>query len=255
MQIRYLATLQTQRDLYELPRGSERFQKYIDIMTVEGREIGLPLAYLNPMAKEHAAARLDALLAQGADAIGAAAAAEASLRLADVPGSLALALVLVDDVGGGWTQPYLTDARHRFDNEGEVKRGFATGFLWTSGEPSDHDIHTEALLGLYRAAYQQRHGQPKTLQQMLRQEGLAGAFARAVPAARSADRIRARGVIDSLRSTDKYPVAFACLYGDEAARSAGYPPLGVAAWAGFGVATAETLEAGDDPVEALLEGE
>src|SRR5579883_189284 len=103
MQIEYLPLLHTLRELYALPRDRARFERYLALMLGGTSDIALPLAVANPMAKEHAAARLDELLALGADEIGAEAAADAEARLAHVAGSLKVALVLVDDAQGGWT--------------------------------------------------------------------------------------------------------------------------------------------------------
>ena len=48
-----------------------------------------------------------------------------------------------------------------------------------------------------------------------------------------------------------FPTVFACLYGDTAARQAGYNPLGLPPWAGFAFAARAVEEAGVDPVSAL----
>src|SRR5262245_26188204 len=118
MQITLVRSLQAQRDLHDLPRGMERFQAYLALMTGGTKEMLLPLSLLNPMGKEHVAATLDALLAIDAEAVAEEAVADARRRLADVPGELRVALVVVDDVGGGWTDRYLTETRHRFEGDG-----------------------------------------------------------------------------------------------------------------------------------------
>ena len=51
--------------------------------------------------------------------------------------------------------------------------------------------------------------------------------------------------------SDHYPDVFACMYGDEAAESVGYPALGFPPRAGYAVALA-VADAADDPVEELL---
>ena len=54
-----------------------------------------------------------------------------------------------------------------------------------------------------------------------------------------------------------FPTCFTCLYGDEAARSAGYTPLGLSPWAGFAYAAHvayAAVAAGCDPIRALETG-
>jgi len=46
-------------------------------------------------------------------------------------------------------------------------------------------------------------------------------------------------VIQPYLDTTDYPTLFACLYGDEAAKSVGYPPLGLSERAGFALALEE----------------
>src|SRR4051812_47516924 len=61
---------------------------------------------MNPMGKNHVTALLDAYLAMDGDGIAARATAEASARLADVPGDLKVGLVVVDDLMGGGSNRY-----------------------------------------------------------------------------------------------------------------------------------------------------
>ena len=58
------------------------------------------------MARDHVRAVLDELVAQDADAIAADAVAFASSRLTDVPGEFKAAVVVADDLMGGWTNRY-----------------------------------------------------------------------------------------------------------------------------------------------------
>lgn len=248
----YLPLLQLQLDLYRVPPGRERFDAYLELMQSGSNDIALPITGWNPMAKAHANARLEALLTLNADAIGAEAAQEAAARLSVVPGAFRTALVLADDVGGGWTERHLTDARRRFESEDEVKRGFATGYLWTSEATTELQIREELLASIYRAAYVRRHRQARTLTQMLRQEGLAALFAGVAPQLTGERLTEAKRVIDSHLPAPGYPVAFACLYGDAAAVAAGYQPLGLPDGAGFAVALEAAREDGEDPVAVLI---
>jgi hypothetical protein len=67
MKITYLPVLGTLRELYVQPRDMQRFRQYIATLTGGGDDVALPIGVANPMAKEHAVARIDELLALGAD--------------------------------------------------------------------------------------------------------------------------------------------------------------------------------------------
>ena len=88
MKLDYVPLLRVQRDLHGIPRGPERFRQYLrTLLNDDATDVELPpLVLMNPMGKDHVAARLDALLALDADAVAARAAADASAALADVPG-------------------------------------------------------------------------------------------------------------------------------------------------------------------------
>jgi len=250
MHIIYLPVLRTLRQLYRLPRDMRRFQRYVATMTGGTDDVVLPIGLANPMAREHAIAKLDELLALGAEEIGAAAAEEAQARLGGLAGEMTVSLVLADDVAGGWTNRYTTEASVRFPGRGALKRPFATGLLWTSESPSADDIRRELLGAIYRLAYQRRHGLPTTLRAMLTQEALAGAFAGDQPALGADELVRARDIITPYLDA-AYPKAFACLYGDVAAEELGYRSLGLPPRAGFILALADAIADHRDPLAAL----
>jgi hypothetical protein len=256
VRITYLPVLRTLRELYVQPRDMQRFRRYLAALTGGTDDIVLPIGVANPMAKEHAIAKLDELLALGAEDVGAAAAAAAAARLAGrVPLELEVkaSLVLVDDVAGGWTNRYTTEASVRFPGRGALRRPFATGLVWTSESPGAEQLHQEVLGAIYRVVYQQRRGLPVRLRAMLDQEGLAGLFAGARPDLAPDELARARRVVAGVGDDPGYPTAFACLYGDEAAEQLGYRPLGLPPRAGFAVALADALDRQRDPVGAVLD--
>ena len=88
MNLEFVPLLRLQREIYEIPRGRERFLEYLRVMRNDRRDdIRLPpLVAMNPMAKDHAKTLLDTFLALDADGIAARAVEEASLDLAAVPG-------------------------------------------------------------------------------------------------------------------------------------------------------------------------
>jgi hypothetical protein len=253
MKITYLPVLGTLRDLYVQPRNMQRFRQYIAALMGGGDDVVLPIGVANPMAKEHAVARIDELLALGADAVGAEAAASAQARLAGVQGDYEIkaSVVLADDVAGGWTNRFTTEAMVRFPLRGALKRPFANALVWTSELPTAEQIRQEVLAAIYRVAYQQRHGLPTTLRSMLDQEGLAAVFAGAKPTLPSESLEHARSIVNRDPDNALYPEIFACMYGDAAAEQLGYQPLGLPPRAGFEVALADAVEQQRDPIAAV----
>lgn len=254
IRVTFLPVLRTLRELYLQPRDMTRFMAYIATLTGGTDDVVLPIGVANPMAREQAVARIDELLALGADAIAGAAAETAAARLANVPLDVKIkaTLVLVDDVGGGWTNRFTTEASVRFPSRGALKRPFASALTWTSEEqPTPEQIRSEVLAVIYRVAHQQRHGLPTTLETMLAQEGLAAAFAGLQPALPPDDLARARALLTHLGADPPYPQVFAVLYGDAAAVELGYQPLGLPPRAGFDIAVADALARRLDPVAAL----
>jgi hypothetical protein len=74
----------------------------------------IPLLAINPMAKDHLTALLDAYLAMDADGIGARVAAEAAARHADVPGDFKVGLIVADGLKGAGTNRYEYEFTFRF---------------------------------------------------------------------------------------------------------------------------------------------
>jgi hypothetical protein len=89
---------------------------------------------------------------------------------------------------------------------------------------------------------------------MLEQEGLAARFAGLRPTLPPRDLDQARAVIAPYLDRATYPQQFSALYGDEAAVSVGYAPLGLPLRAGLEVALADAIAAGRDPAAAFASG-
>lgn len=254
MHLEHVPLLDVQRRLYDLPRGGERFRRYVATLTGGGDDLELPLTLMNPMGKAHVPALLDALLDAGAEDEGAAAVAVAAPRLAAIDGHLRTAIVVADDAAGGWTNRYLTETRHRFDpKNAEVKRGWAVALAWTGDPvPARREVRRAVLAAIYRTLHVRRFGWPRTLGEMMLQEGRAAVFAGdGAPTLDGEELSRVRAIVDRHRSRRHFPTCFACLYGDAAAESVGYDPLGLPARAGYALARAEARRAGSSPEEAL----
>src|SRR4051794_39219155 len=122
MKLDYVPLLRVLREVYAIPPREivngkpRRFQQYLRTIFSPGGDGAerLPLLAANPMAKDHVTALLDQLLALDADGIGAQAAAEAAARRTDDPGDYNVALVVADDLKGGWTNRYANEFNFRF---------------------------------------------------------------------------------------------------------------------------------------------
>jgi hypothetical protein len=235
MKLSFLPLLQIQRDLYAMPRGMERFREYIKTMTdPETGDLALPLVAMNPMGKEHVAALIDQYLALGAEDIARDA---MSTVTSNFDREYKVSLVVSDDLKGGWTNRWASEFGHRIEGHAITKRGFITALLWTS-EPASADAAREAVLtSIYRVEYQQTHPAPKTLREMLAQEGYAMARAGCTTPALDADDLEyTRSVITPHLQAHDRATVIPCLFGDPGATALGYPPQGLSDRAGFALA-------------------
>lgn len=238
MTLSYLPLLGTQKELYGMPRGIERFRAYIATMTdPETGDLALPLVAMNPMGKDHVAALIDQYLAMDADALGAAAMAAAAPDVADGPGAFTVSLVVSDDLKGGWTNRHASEFAHRIEGQALLARGFITALLWTSEPPSAVAVREGVLTAIHRAHYLRTHAAPVTLAEMLAQEGHAMARGGCTsPSLDPDDLAYTRSVIDPHRDATDRATVIACLFGDPGAHALGYPPQGLSDRAGLALA-------------------
>ncbi|HEY9084913.1 MAG TPA: hypothetical protein VIN40_03090 [Candidatus Tyrphobacter sp.] len=248
--------LQIERKLYDVPRGRERFDAYVATMTMGTGEATLPLTALNPMGREHVAAMLDHMIEFDLESAAREAAADAQRRLADADDSLRVALVVADDLKGGWTNRYFSEMVNRFERKYEVAHGWATVLFWTSEEPFDEFRMVEraraaTFAAIYRTLHERKYGAAKTLRAIMAQEGRAARFAGESVHLEGSELQRSRAVIEPYLDSTLYPAIVAALYGDEAALSLGYSPLGLPERAGYAVALADALAEPQTPESAL----
>jgi hypothetical protein len=235
--------LRAQRDLLEIPRGYARFRRYLEVMIGGTDDFVLPIQLFNPMAKAHVAEVLDALLGLGAEDVAAGAVAEAEHRLGLGELDMRVGLVVADDVAGGWTDRELLEAHGlRRVPTPVLRRGWLVVIYWASEPASEAKVREAVLSAVYGQIDLLRHGAPRTLRQMMHLAGRALAFAGAAgPALDAEDLAYTREVIGPHRDSDDFPTAFACLFGDAAARRVGYTPLGLSPRAGIALARAEAM--------------
>jgi hypothetical protein len=241
MKLSFLPLLQIQRDLYAMPRGMERFREYIKTMTdPETGDLALPLVAMNPMGKDHIPALIEEYIGLGAEHI--ASDAIDGIRRGDQPADrdYKVALVVSDDLKGGWTNRWASEFSHRLESAAFLKRGFITALLWTSEPATASRVRDAVLTSIHRAAYLQAHPAPKTLRGMLEQEGYAMARAGCTTPALDADDLAyTRAVIEPHLDAHDRATVIACLFGDAAATALGYPPQGLSGRAGLALALSE----------------
>jgi hypothetical protein len=244
MKLEYVPMLAIQRDLYRIPRGSGRFSQYLATMLdPETGDLRLPLTAMNPMAQDHVPKYIDLLQAMGAEDTGARAMEDAAVKLAEEPGHYRVGLVVADDAGGGWTHRAATELMHLQAELALEKRGWITGLLWASETYGPSEIREEVLISIYRTIYVARKGAPRTLREILLQEGSAMRLAGARnPALEPAALLRTREILARKLDCDDPPTLIAALFGDRAARELGHPPLGLPSRAGLALALHGRLE-------------
>jgi len=227
----YVPLLSVQRELYRLPRSRERFDAYLATMVDrQSNDIRLPLASMNPMAKEHVPERLDQLIAIGADEI----ARSATDAIGDIGGDFRVTMVLSDDLLGGWTNRFAAEFSSRFELKAMMKRGWIVATLWSS-EPADAmRVRQTVAAAIRRVEFVLRNGAPKTLAERMQQEGYA--LSRAGVELPAVDLDRIRKTIEPLLETTDMRTSIECLFGDAASRSLGFTERGLPDNAGISLA-------------------
>jgi hypothetical protein len=205
------------------------------------------------MAKDHVTALLDELLQMDGDGIAQNAVAEASLQTESDPGEFKVALVVADDKLGGWTNRYDYEFNIRFpfssssNKPGErprwLKKLWITAVLWSS-EPANEQAVREAIqTSVFRMAYLNRHGFPRTLRQKMEQEGAVMAMAGCQMPKLAEEEIEyTRQVLAPFMESRDKRTTIECLFGDAAGKSLGFTPRGLSPWAGLALALHDARE-------------
>jgi hypothetical protein len=238
MPIQHIGLLQTMRDLHDIPRGMERFQAYLNTMSNDdGSDLRLmPLVMMNPMGREHVAARLDEWIALDAEVLAVQMLHEAESRLPQpLQGEIKHGFSILDDLRGGWTNRYSVEVGLYFYG-GVGRGGWLTTALWVSDAADRQHLRQLIFNNVYRVWYLQQYGEAKTLRALMQQEGQGATFAGHTQSLDPDDLEYSRYVLQPHLDSTHFPLWVAAMFGDEAARTLGYPVLGLSARAGFAVA-------------------
>ncbi|MEO0724311.1 MAG: hypothetical protein AAFZ63_07210 [Bacteroidota bacterium] len=223
--------LDRMEEFYLLPRNRQRFETYLEMMLGADRaDIVLPIASFNPMGKELVLSKIQELKQVDAEGIVQTTVERVNVKLEQVAGTgVSVALNLVDDVGGAWSNRYTTDYTSKFDFGGTFKRHFCLPYFWTSETYTEELVRHRCLEYIYRFVHWQEADKPETLgdhlqqevsvQTQLQQHGLY-----------SENPINP--IMDQLAKTeaenDNYNFIFNFFYGDAACEVLNYPTHGVA---------------------------
>ena len=256
MNVSLTPVLEDLRGLYAITDRFERFDAYAALGSGKTRGEPLPIGTFSPMG-ERQTAYLDQLIAVNAEGLAQTTADDVTRDFTALDERFRLMLVVADVPRNGWTQRHLTDADWRFTLKNDaLPKGVALdGFdrwvsvlLWTDTEATETYVKREVRSALYRALHRRYSGPPATLAEMMQQEGRVLAYAGYTPELDTDELAYSLEVIAPYLQKSDFPTCFAALYGDEAAKAAGYEALGLTANAGFQVAL---YEASGTPVKAL----
>jgi hypothetical protein len=228
-----LPVLDTLIGFYKKPPSPARFQDYLNLMTPNRKDVILPIMGYNPMAKGHVLTQLEALKALNTEGSLEAIISKVNEKTGINEPKFQVALVLADDLKGGWTNRILTDYNSKFvDNFNQVKRPFCTPYFWSSEDFSIEKIENRVEEYLWRTVFQVERGFNKTLLHHLQQE----AFVKKRMGVEEliyeeGDLVHA--LFDQHKMTTSEPFILAFLYGDEAVEHLGHRSIGAFADMGF----------------------
>jgi hypothetical protein len=244
MQLELVSTLHIQRNFFAQPRGLERFRRYLATLIGETGDVAVPINSLNPMGREHNAAKVEELIAMDAEGVARATLAEAKQRLAAAPGAFRFSLVVVDNLRGMWSHRFTGELGWRMPTErtlASLSKRFVELPCWVDEAWTPASLRSVVLVMCYRLAWWQTRSLSKTLGEVMQQEGQAMRFAGMQTALPADDLDYSRHVLDPHRAATETPILMVALFGDEAAHELGYPPLGLSPRAGLEVALAEAV--------------
>lgn len=174
MKLESIKVLGQIKELYEMPRTQERFNKYLFMLQGANKnEMILPIASFNPMGKELALEKLNKLIELNAEKILEDVIFKFNHNLEfkqDGRRIIRVAINLIDDIEGSWSNYYVTDYRSKFEIENLLKRNFCTPIFWTSESVTEESITRRIEEYILRTIFWIAHGKPVKLIDMLEQE-------------------------------------------------------------------------------------
>jgi hypothetical protein len=241
MKFALIPLLNKMEEFYLLPQNRQRFNTYLDILLDETKkDIALPIAAFNPMGKELVLKKIRELMNLETEPLISELIDTINLTLPDsIDRKINLAVNLVDDVGGAWSNKYTTDFSSKFGFESILKRNFCLPYFWTSEKFSEELVVRRTREYMLRTQYWLDNKKPETLREHLDQEVCVQTHLN-LPIGNGLDQESVE-VVEKLfkenRDSIDYGFIFNFFYGDEACEALGYITYGFPKNAGFKYAT------------------
>ncbi len=241
MKFELLPVLDKMVELYEQPATFERFKQYLKLLSGDtNNDLDLPIGAYNPMGKDHVLHKIQDMRALNAEqlAIDAIDMVNNITEGSNSDGVFKVILCLSDDLKGGWTNRYTSDYDSKFKLNALVTRKFCTPIFWTGEEIYNGTITARTVEYCFRTACWLQHPKPATLEEHVLQESRVVAMMKKIlSSVEEPSKLLSPDVAsfyEANKTSTNYLTIFNFLYGDEAAASLGYQPLGIKeAFAGY----------------------
>jgi hypothetical protein len=236
MKFELLKVLDKILDLYKLPRNKDRFDKYLYLLQGANKdEMLLPIAAFNPMGKELALNKIEALIAIDAEELVKKSLQQINSELDSLQDrTIQVAINLIDDVEGSWSNYAVTDYKNKFEFDGLIKRNFCTPIFWTSEIVSHEIIVRRTNEYVYRTIYWIEKGKPKTLYDCFEQEVFVNIKSRGEVLKSEIPNIEfLNNYYEQHIDSEDYNLKLNFFYGDERIKELNYPTYGISKNGGF----------------------
>lgn len=236
MKFELIQVLDKIRKLYQLPRTKKRFEKYLHLLQGDTKEdLLLPIAAFNPMGKELAKEQLEQLIQLNAEDLAAAELDKINLAIKRKSNrTIQVALNLVDDVDGSWSNAYTTDFKSKFEFQSLLKRNFCTPIFWTSESLTETLISQRTRAYSLRTFFWANHQTPETLQDLVEQEVFVQSnMANTMQQWNETDFADVENFYQANKHSTSYHLLFNFFYGDQASKRLEYMPYGMKENGGF----------------------
>jgi hypothetical protein len=229
MTFELLPVIEIMLGLYRMPLNTDRFRKYIFILTGGNKDtLDMPIGGFNPMAKEHILPKLAQLKELNTEEIIAATLSSLNNNMKSNTGNrrFKVALNLSDDLKGGWTNRFTADYDSKFNLNGLLNKNFCIPLFWASETYKTSLVKERTLEYCYRTCYRLANPQPKTLEEHILQEQFV--FTSSEAAEESLPEINdIRALYQIHKYSTDFVVIFNFLYGDAASASLGNGLMGI----------------------------
>jgi len=195
----------------------------------------LPIAGFNPMANDFAKAKLEYLINIAAEEIAQDELEKINRKYKlDNNLDIKVGLNLVDDVGGMWSNHFVTDYKSKFEFDSILKRSFCTPHFWTSENVTKEIIVRRVKEYVFRSMFCISNSNSESLgalfaQELFVQQQMDDRCSDFKPE----DYVEIRDVYQKNKNSTDYNLIFNFFYGDSASEGLGYPQFGVKGKDGF----------------------